>query len=121
MINIDLSSGLTHTFKATLTEKMTQGYTIFLDLFNFYTNKLYTYQTLTIDFGSRFDTITVSLDNEYDSQIAEAGNYEYIFYQVIGGEKVACERGLCRIVGTTETYYELEPDETDDDYITYNP
>jgi hypothetical protein len=121
MINIDKSLGLIATASVTITEKRQVGYTVFLDLFNFYTNKLYTYQNLTIDFGSRIDTVTINLADEYDSEIVETGLYEYNFYQVISGVKRSCEKGLLRVVGETDITYQITLDETDDDYITYSP
>lgn len=121
MINIDKSQGLIATASVTITEKKQGNSAVYLDLFNFYTNKLYTYHSLSITYGDRLDTVVINLTAEYDNQMVETGEYEYSFYQIINGQKVSCERGLCRIVGQSEITYQLTPDETDDDYITYSP
>lgn len=120
MINIDKSTSLGVTASVTISEKRVIGYTIYLDLFNFYTNRLYTYQNLNITFDERLDTVGFDLNQEQNNEMVEAGLYEYNFYQVIGGVKRSCEKGLCKIVGDTDITWQITPDETEDDYITYN-
>ena len=119
MINLDIETNQ-QTVKVTLGEKRYTEDEIHLDLFNFYTNVKYTYSDLTVDYRTRFDEVIFYLDEETSNNELQTGDYEYNFYQYISGQKKSLEKGLCRVIDSTpEVVYEVAPNETDDDYITY--
>jgi hypothetical protein len=123
MITIDKSINESVIY-ATLKELSTESDPAYqLELFNFYTNVTYTYDVNGTTYSNdRYDKVMIQLDSELDSKILEEGEYKYIFYEVIEDERTVIERGYLRVIDSTESeqIFEIEPDETEDDYISYS-
>ena len=123
MITIDLVNNIS-TLYATLNENsLTTDPVYKLKLFNSFTNVTYNYEvTGTTYSNQRIDRVTIALNQEVDDKVLDTGQYEYTFYEVQDDDSlVIVEQGLCKVGDSSdvETYYDLETDETDDDYIAY--
>ncbi len=122
MIVIDKSNNA-QTLYLTLSENAVYGptatYTI--EFFNFYTNVTYEYDLITTTYSnSRYDRMTFNLSDELSSKVTEEGLYKYIVYEWPDGSN-QLEIGMAKVIntGTSQSYFEIAPLESDDDYITY--
>lgn len=109
---------------ATLSEMATTtNPTYTLELFNFYTNVTYHFPIYGSTYSNtRYDLVTVNLDEEVDGKTIVEGEYKYIFYEVIGltgSREVETGYALVNNSGNIDSDVVITPDETDDDYITY--
>lgn len=122
MILIDKKNSASHVL-VTLTE-LAVGTTssFFMSAFNTYTNITYTYGATLSTTSDRYDDVLIDLTNEDSDKIIETGDYSYTFYEHHNSSNYVVERGQLKVIDTRITpdgYVSIIPDETDDDFITY--
>lgn len=120
MIRLDISNNQ-NTIYATLKENsLTISPTYSLELFNYLTNVTYNYDVLSTTYSNdRIDRVEITLDEEINDKVLIEGRYKYTFYETqLDNSLLNVEEGLCKVVDSsaTQSYYSIEPDETDDDY-----
>lgn len=125
MIHLDVATA-SNTIIATLRERtINTNPTYKLELFNFYTNETFFWTGLKSDANDRKDIITLTFSNEFLSRTPIAGNYKYTFFEYLGatatGQTYAViEKGLAKVINsaTSSSYIYIQPNESDDDYVT---
>jgi hypothetical protein len=95
-----------------------------MELFNFFTNVTYLWKSVNVTVVStneRIDVVEINLQNEEEGKVLEEGQYRYIFYEIIGINRIEVEKGLLKVVntGSTDNIYEIKNDEDDDDFIVF--
>lgn len=123
MIIIDKANNVNQLI-VTLSELSTEVNPVYeLELFNFFSNVTYLWVSANINVMStndRRDIIELDIQSEEQGKVLEEGQYRYIFYEVIGGNKVEVEKGLLKVINTSvvNEVYEITNEE-DDDYIVF--
>jgi len=124
MIKIDLGTA-SNTLFVTLKEKSvgaTPSYK--LELFNFYTNETFLWNSLTSISDNRKDVINLLTSAESLGRTPEVGQYKYSFFEYMGltsGSTYSLvEVGMAKIFDsrTADGFVYIQPAETDDDYIS---
>jgi hypothetical protein len=126
MLKIDIGTASNYLI-ATLKEKSVSVSPIYhFELFNFYTNTTYFWNGIAPAVtNTRADVFILDLSQEFNGKTPTVGQYKYQFFEMIGSTASGftyslCEVGMANVINSA-TYSQdvfIQPDETDDDYIT---
>lgn len=126
MLKIDIGTASNYLIATLKESAISADPTYHLELFNFYTNKTYFWNGLKpVVSNTRADVFILELSQEFNGKIPDVGQYKYEFFEITGTTASGfvyslCEVGMASVINSATSSQDvyIQPNETDDDYIT---